>query len=88
MFLQKNTLLINALFYYTIILGINLGLINDECIAVNGSIVKAHANNFRLIKIEEIEFLQNLIFDHGEWSKMVFDTKFIIISMKIKNIMI
>ena len=65
-----------------------MGLINDECIAVNGSIVKAHANDFRLIKIEEIEFLQNLIFNHGEWSKMVFDTKFIIISMKIKNIMI
>ena len=32
-------------------------------------IVKAHSNNF-LIKIEEIEYLQNLIFDYGgNWSK-------------------
>ena len=57
-------------------LGINLGLINGECIAVDGSIVKAHANNFRLIKIEEIEFLQNLILDYGgNWTKIVFGTK-------------
>ena len=70
LFLQENTLLINAFFHYTVILGINLGLIDGECVAVDGSIVKAHSNNFRLIKIEEIEFLQNLIFDYGRnWSK-------------------
>ena len=70
LFLQENTLLINAFFHYTIILGINLGLIDGECVGVDGSIVKAHANNFRLIKIEEIEFLQNLIFDYGgNWCK-------------------
>ena len=64
-------------------LGINLGLINGECIAVDGSIVKAHANNFRLIKIEEIEFLQNLIFDYGgNWTKNSIWYK---ILMKIKN---
>jgi len=40
-------LLINAFFHYTVILGINLGLIDGECIAVDGSIVKAHSNNFR-----------------------------------------
>jgi len=70
LFLQKHSLLINAFFHYTIQLGINLGLIDGECIAVDGSIVKAHANNFRLIKIEEIEFLQNLILDYGgNWTK-------------------
>ena len=70
MFLQKHTLLINAFFLYTIQLGINLGLIDGECVAVDGTILKAHANNFRLIKIEEIEFLQNLILDYGEnWTK-------------------
>lgn len=70
LFLQENTLLINAFFHYTVILGINLGLIDGECVAVDGSIVKANANNFRLIKIEEIEFLQNLIFNYGEnWTK-------------------
>jgi len=65
LFLQENTLLINAFFHYTVILGINLGLIDGECVAVDGSIVKANANNFRLIKIEEIEFLQNLILNYG-----------------------
>ncbi len=70
LFLKENALLINAFFHYTVILGINLGLIDGECIAVDGSIVKAHSNNFRLIKIEEIEFLQNLILDYGgNWSK-------------------
>ena len=44
---------------------INLGLIDCECVVVDGGSVKAHANNFRLIKIEEIEFLQNLILDYG-----------------------
>ena len=66
LFLQENTLLINNVFFhYTVILGINLGLIDGECVAVDGSIVKANANNFRLIKIEEIEFLQNLILNYG-----------------------
>ena len=86
MFLQKHTLLINAFFHYTIQLGINLGLIDGECIAVDGTIVKAHANNFRLIKIEEIGFLQNLILDYGgNWTKIVFGTKSINIIIKIKN---
>ena len=69
-FLQENSLLINAFFHYTIILGINLGLIDGECVAVDGTIVKANSNNFRVIKIEEIEFLQNLILDYGgNWCK-------------------
>ena len=69
-FLQENTLLVNAFFHYTIISGINLGLIDGECIAVDGTIVKANSNNFCVIKIEEIEFLQNLILDYGvNWCK-------------------
>lgn len=73
LFLQENTLLINAFFHYTVILGINLGLIDGECVAVDGSVVKANANNYRTIKIEEIEFIQNLIFDYGQnWTKKVF----------------
>ena len=66
LFLQRNTLLINAFFHYTIILGINLDLINGECVAVDGSIVKANANNNRTIRIEEVEFIQNLILDMVE----------------------
>ena len=57
-------------FHYVIILGINSCLIDGECVIVYGIIVKAHDNNFRLIKIEEIEFLQNLIFEYGRnWIK-------------------
>ena len=36
LFLQENTLLINEFFHYTVILGINLGLIDGECVAVDG----------------------------------------------------
>ena len=70
LFIQENTLLINAFFHYTVSLGINLGLIDGECVAVDGTIVKSHSNNFRLIKIEEIEFLENIILNYGQnWSK-------------------
>ena len=69
LFLQENTFLINVFFHYTVISRINLGLIDGECV-VDGSPVKAHPHNFPLIKIEEIKFLQNLIFDYGRnWSK-------------------
>ena len=56
LFLQDYTLLINAFFHYTVILGINLGLIDGKCVAVDGSIVKALSNNFRLINIDEMNF--------------------------------
>ena len=70
LFLQEQALLINAFFHYTIKLGIGLGLIDGECISVDGTIVKAHANNFHLIRIEEIEYLQELILQYGQnWTK-------------------
>ena len=70
LFLQEHALLINAFFHYTIKLGIGLGLIDGECISVDGTIVKAHANNFHLIRIEEIEYLQELILLYGQnWTK-------------------
>lgn len=63
-----------------------MGLIDGECVAVDGSIVKAHANNFHLIKIEEIEFLQSLILDYGgNWSKIIFSTKYTNTTTKIKK---
>ena len=55
-FLQENTLLVNAFFHYTVILGINLGLIDGECITVDGTIVKANSNNFRVIKLMKLNF--------------------------------
>ena len=63
-----------------------MGLIDGECVAVDGTIVKANSNNFRVIKIEEIEFLQNLILDYGgSGVKTVFGTKYTNNLMKIKN---
>ena len=55
-FLQENTLLVNAFFHYTVILGINLGLIDGECITVDGTIVKVNSNNFRVIKLMKLNF--------------------------------
>ena len=86
LFLQRNTLLTNVFFHYTVILGINLGLIDGECVAVDGSIVKANANNNRTIRIEEVEFIQNLILDMVEIGvKTAFNTNYTNILMKIKN---
>ena len=53
LFFQRNSVLINAFFHYTVILGINLGLIDGECVAVDGSIVKANANNNRPLKLKK-----------------------------------
>ena len=55
-FLQENTLLVNAFFHYTVILGINLGFIDGECITVDGTIVKVNSNNFRVIKLMKLNF--------------------------------
>ncbi|WP_198144376.1 hypothetical protein [Methanobrevibacter millerae] len=63
-----------------------MGLIDGECVAVDGTIVKANSNNFRVIKIEEIEFLQNLILDYGgNWCKNSIWYKIHKNLMKIKN---
>ncbi|WP_198643716.1 hypothetical protein [Methanobrevibacter oralis] len=40
-----------------------VNLIDGECVAVDGTIVKANASNFRLIRIEEIEFLEGSYFN-------------------------
>ena len=60
-FFKYNKFLIGELFYYTVFLGLKLKLIDNNCVAVDGTILKANANNFNLIKIEEINFLEKLI---------------------------
>lgn len=70
LFLQEKTLLINVFFHYTVMCGIKLGLIDGECVGVDGTILRANANNFRVIHVEEVEFLKDLILEYGEnWCK-------------------
>ena len=55
--------LIDAFFQYIVSFGMKVNLIDGECVAVDGTIVKANASNFRLIRIEEIEFLEGSYFN-------------------------
>ena len=48
-------------YFIILCLGLKLKLIDNNCVAVDGTILKANANNFNLIKIEEINFLEKLI---------------------------
>lgn len=62
-FLQESRVLIDAFFQYIVSFGMKVNLIDGECVAVDGTIVKANASNFRLIRIEEIEFLEGSYFN-------------------------
>lgn len=69
-FLQESRVLIDAFFQYIVSFGMKVNLIDGECVAVDGTIVKANASNFRLIRIEEIEFLEDIILTYGSnWAK-------------------
>lgn len=46
-FLQESMVLIDAFFQYIVSFGIKVNLIDGECVAVDGTIVKANASNFR-----------------------------------------
>ena len=60
-FHNTNMFLIEELFRYTVSLGIKFDLIGLEHIAIDGTILKANANNFRVIRIHELEYLEYLI---------------------------
>ena len=62
-FLQESRVLIDAFFQYIVSFGMKVNLIDGECVAVDGTIVKTNASNFRLIRIEEIEFLEGSYFN-------------------------
>lgn len=46
-FLQESMVLIDAFFQYIVSFGMKVNLIDGECVAVDGTIVKANASNFR-----------------------------------------
>ena len=64
-FILEKSWLIEAFFVYIVRFGVDNDLIDGECVFNDGTIFKADANKFRLIKIEEIEFIENLIKDYG-----------------------
>jgi transposase len=60
-FYSTNMFLIDELFRYTVNLGIKYDLVGCNHVTIDGTILKANASNFRLIKIDELEYLENLI---------------------------
>ncbi|MCK9467747.1 MAG: transposase [Candidatus Absconditabacterales bacterium] len=60
-FFNSNMFLIEELFRYTVNLGIKYDLIGFEHVAIDGTILKANVNKFRVIKMCEREYLENLI---------------------------
>jgi transposase len=59
-FYNCNMFLIEELFRYTIKLGIKYDLIGLEHVAIDGTILKANTNNFKVITIDELEYLEYL----------------------------
>lgn len=59
-FYNCNTFLIEELFRYTIKLGVEYDLIGLDHVAIDGTILKANASNFRVITIDELEYLEYL----------------------------
>ena len=60
-FFNDNGLLIELLFDFTVDLGIKLGLIGFKLVTVDGTIYKANASKTKLITIEELTYLENII---------------------------
>jgi transposase len=60
-FYKEHELLIDELSDYIVKMGIDLDLIGFNHVAIDGTILKANAFNYRLIRIDEIKYLENLI---------------------------
>ena len=72
-FYNSNMFLIEELFRYTIDLGIKYDLIGFEHVAIDGTILKANASNFRVIKIDELEYLEYLIDELENNNELLFE---------------
>ncbi|KZX15584.1 hypothetical protein MBCUT_14190 [Methanobrevibacter cuticularis] len=60
-FYNENMILIDVLFDYVVNKGDELGLIGFEHVSIDGTIVKANASTNKLIRIEEIEYIEKLV---------------------------
>jgi len=60
-FYNQNGLIIELLFDYTIELGEKAGLIGFKLVTIDGTIFKANASKNKLIRIEELNYLENII---------------------------
>ena len=72
-FYNGRELLIELLFDYTVEIGLKEGLIGGEHAAIDGTIFKAFASRFKLITIDELNYLENLInsFDDCEYNQFI-----------------
>jgi len=60
-FYNENRFLVELLFDYIVKIGIELGLIGFEHVAIDGTILKANASMSKLIRIEELDYIEYLI---------------------------
>jgi len=66
-FFQGRELLIELLFDYVVKIGLTLNLIGEEHVAIDGTIIKANVSRYKLITIEELDYLENLINSFECW---------------------
>ena len=59
----KNSLLFIEFFQHTIDLGVNFGLIGGDIVTLDSTKIKAYANKFKTLSINQLEYLLNLIDD-------------------------
>ena len=71
-FFNSNMFLIEELFRYIVSLGIEYDLIGFKHVTIDGTILKANANNFRVIKIHELEYFESLIDEMGKDDDLLF----------------
>ena len=76
-FKLKNPLLFIEFFQHTIDLGINLGLVGGEVVTLDSTKIKAYANDFKTLNINQLNYLLDLIYDlsfqrskKSEWFKL------------------
>jgi transposase len=60
-FFKGRELLIELLFEYIVEIGLNLDLIGTNHASFDGTVLKANASRYKLITIEELKYLENLI---------------------------
>ena len=74
-FYNCNILLIEELFRYTVDIGIKYDLVGYEHVAIDGTILKANASKNRIIRIDELEYLEKFIFDLETDNDLLFEIR-------------
>ena len=74
-FFNNNMFLIDELFRYTVDIGIKYDLVGCDHVAIDGTVLKANASNFRIIKIDELEYLEKFISELEKDEYLLFEIR-------------